>query len=175
MTIPQNDAPQWFIKVKDTVYGPYGEDRLRSFAHEGRLSARSLVSTQREGEFQKAGDDPVLSEFLNHSGARTDPANISGSAPGKARRFIVYARISDTSHSAFMETLSSFGVAIEAMPDVWLLSAHASAAALRNAMSQVLGAEDSLFIADASQGSSAWFNVGQDTDNRIRQFWQDTE
>ncbi|PHS24608.1 MAG: hypothetical protein COA84_08930 [Robiginitomaculum sp.] len=175
MTTPQNDAPHWFIKVKDTVYGPYNEERLRTFAHEGRMSARSLISTQKEGEFQSASEDPVLAEFLNQPAPRTDPANTSGNAPGKSCRFVVYAQISEHSRSTFMESLSSFGVAIEAMPDVWLLSAHASAAALRNAMSQVLGAEDLLFIADASQGSSAWFNVGQDADNRIRQFWQDSE
>jgi len=175
MTTPKNDAPHWFIKVKDTVYGPYGEERLRSFAQEGRLSARSLISTQRDGEFQSAGEDPMLAAFLNQSAERTDIANTSGSAPGKAHRFVLYAQISERSRATFAQTISSFGVAIEAMPDVWLLCAHASAAALRNAMSQVLGAEDLLFIADASQGSSAWFNVGQDVDGRIRQFWQESE
>ncbi|MDQ7018410.1 MAG: GYF domain-containing protein [Robiginitomaculum sp.] len=167
---PMGD-PVWFIKVKETVYGPYNEARLRTFASEGRLNRRSMVSQNKDGPFQSAGEDDFFASFL----PLTSPDKTVQSTPAQARRFVVFARISEISRPAFIETLSGFGIAIEAMPDVWLLSAHASAATLRNAMSQVLEAEDSLFIADATKGSSAWFNVGQDTDNRIRQFWQESE
>ncbi len=167
---PMGD-PVWFIKVKETVYGPYNDARMRTFASEGRLNHRSMVSQDKDGPFHRAGEDDFFASFLPRPSTETPVQN----TPSQARRFVVFARISEFSRPTFIETLSGFGIAIEAMPDVWLLSAHASAATLRNAMSQVLGAEDSLFIADASKGSSAWFNVGQDTDNRIRQFWQESE
>jgi hypothetical protein len=163
--------PVWFIKVKETIYGPYSEARMRTFANEGRLNSRSQVSQDKNGPFGTAGEDTVFASLLPTARAE----NAAQSTLAQARRFVIFARIGEASRPAFMEVISSFGIAIEAMPDVWLLSAHAQAATLRNAMSQVLGAEDSLFIADASQGNSAWFNLGQDTDNRIRQFWQESE
>ncbi len=166
-----NAMPQWYIKVKDTVYGPYDEERLQLFASEGRLGARSLVCTEKNGLFIPAIEDEILTTFLGGPVQQKS----ENAQPTTAHRFVVFAKISYHSRATFMESLSSFGVAIEAMPEVWLLSAHANAATLRNAMSHVLGSEDTLFIADASKGRSAWFNVGQETDARIRQFWQDSE
>ena len=171
MSMDPMGEPAWFIKVKETVYGPYNEARMRTFASEGRLNGRSRVSQDKNGPFHAAGEEAVFASLL----PKAHQENTEPAASSKACRFVVFARLGETSRPAFIEVISSFGIAIEAMPEVWLLSAHASAATLRNAMSQVLGAEDSLFIADATKGNSAWFNVGQDTDNRIRQFWQESE
>ena len=179
-----NDEPVWFIQVRETTYGPYSEDRMRAFAGEGRLSARSMVSLERDGDYHTAADDEILAGFFVEAGSITPEPDASASpqgqgamttSPGSAARFVIFARITEHSRAGFMGVLSGYGIAIEAMDDVWLLSAHASAATLRNAMSRVLSSEDVLFVADASQGASAWFNVGQETDKRIRQFWQESE
>ncbi len=163
--------PKWFIKVREAVYGPYTPERMQVFATEGRLSARSQVSMDEGGEFFAASDDETLAVYFTHSNAGTT----NFTAPSPSRRFVIFAKVTDESRSAFVDVLSGFGVAIEAMSNVWLLTAPAHADTLRNAMSQVLGHDDVLFIADASKGNSAWFNIGQDADGRIRQFWQDSE
>jgi GYF domain 2 len=163
--------PIWYIKVRETIYGPYGDAKMRSFAGEGRLGGHSMVRAGQDGEFAPASEVEALATILalpRTGGTKTE-------RPAQNRRFVIFAQISQNSHATFMETLSGFGVAIEAMPNVWLLSAQASAANLRNAMSRVLDSEDSLFITDASKGTSAWFNVGQNTDKRIREFWQESE
>lgn len=167
----ENAEPVWYINVRETIYGPYRDAKMRSFATEGRLGAHSMVRAGQDGDFVPASEIEALASII--ALPRTNKAKAE--RPAQNRRFVVFAQISQTSRDAFMETLSGFGVAIEAMPTVWLLSAQASAATLRNAMSQVLGSEDSLFITDASKGTSAWFNVGQNTDKRIREFWQESE
>ncbi len=161
---------QWFIKVRDTVYGPYSEARMAAFVSEGRLSGRSMVCATNDGEFHAASEEPGLEAYLNQNNASK-----ATDRPAAHRRFVIFAQIDDESRGVFLQKLAGFGVAIEAMPNVWLLNAQARADGLRNAMSQVLGSQDSLFIADASKGSSAWFNIGQDADGRIRQFWQESE
>ncbi|PHS28942.1 MAG: hypothetical protein COA85_02435 [Robiginitomaculum sp.] len=171
MSIDPMGETVWFIKVKETVYGPYNEEQMHVFTREGRLNSRSRISQDKNGPFHAAGEDNVFASLLPKTGQQ----NTEQTASSKACRFVVFARVGEISRPAFIEVISNFGIAIEAMPDVWLLSARASTATLRNAMSQVLRAEDSLFIADATKGSSAWFNVGQDTDKRIRQFWQESE
>lgn len=171
MSMDHNGEPVWFIKVRDTIYGPYDRERMRTFATEGRLSGRSQIGTDRDGPFGAAGEDAMLVDCFTPAGT----GHSESAAPSQTRRFVIFARICDDSRGSFMESLSSFGVAIEAMPDVWLLNAQTRASTLRNAMSHVLGSEDSLFVADASKGVSAWFNLGQDTDKRIRQFWQESE
>ncbi len=166
-----SSKPRWFIKVKETVYGPYGEERMKTFAREGRLNARSQVRIGAEGEFLTAQDDTELASLLTQTHGEISKAE----EPSTSHRFVIFAKITESSHANFVETLSDFGVATEVMPEVWLLSAPARADALRNALSQALGHDDALFIADASKGKSAWFNIGKDADSLIRQFWQESE
>jgi len=54
---------------------------------------------------------------------------------------------------------------------VWLLHSDNSAGAIRNELVQHLGNTDNVFIADASRGKMAWFNLGPEADARIRKVW----
>lgn len=162
-----SDEPSaWYIKARDTLYGPFGLERLRAFAAQGRFSARSLVSQSRGGTFRAAAEEPVLAALLQNASAP------SAAAPEPMRRFVIFARTGEDSYPGFMDRLSQAGEAVEAMDNIWLLRAPLCAHRLRNTLSQALGPDDCLFIADASGGTSAWFNLGQPMDARIRQFWQ---
>jgi hypothetical protein len=54
---------------------------------------------------------------------------------------------------------------------VWILRGAASAAHLRNELSHLLERNDKLLVVDASRDRSAWFNLGRDADQRIRELW----
>ena len=45
-------------------------------------------------------------------------------------------------------------------PLAWLLHTDRTAGAIRNELVQHLGQTDTLFIADATRGKTAWFNLG---------------
>ncbi len=171
------DKGAWFIKVRGTVYGPYSDDRMQGFIKESRVGARSLVSHDRDGDFERADDNPVMANWLSleqeSAPQQTPVATVS--AQSGPRRFVIFTQLSSASRAGFVDTLADFGVALEVMPGLWLLSANSAATQLRNALTHNLQEDDQIFIADASMGQSAWFNIGQEADARIREFWQNSE
>ena len=160
-------APQWFIRVREQLYGPYALEQMRALAAQNRLAGKSMTSRTRQGPFQCAADDPLLAaEVLDVPGTNPGQEQITAH-----RQLVVMARVGEDSLPAFMQSLSSFGVAIEVFKNFWLLNAPLTAEQVRNALSRDLQKEDALFVADASHGASSWFNLGQVLDMRIRQFW----
>jgi len=158
----------WFIKVDGRVYGPYTQAQMRAFIQEGRVAAHSLVSIERDGGWKPAVEIEILRSWLDQArGAANDRVD----AKGQAANFIIVADIRSETVQAFQAALSHFGDETSILEGVWLLRTASTAATLRNELSHLLDINDRLFVVDASQDKSAWFNLGDDVDQKIRNLW----
>ena len=170
--MPRDDgiAMTWFVKVEGRVYGPYTGAQMRAFVGEGRVAPHSTVSNSREDGFAKAGDIPQLKAWLED--ARKAPHE-KRPLPSDAltANFIIAADLTADHRAAFEAALPEFGEVEPVTAGVWILRGAASAAHLRNELSHLLGREDRLLVVDASRDRSAWFNLGRDADERIRELW----
>lgn len=170
--MPRDDgiAMTWFVKVEGRVYGPYTGAQMRAFVGEGRVAAHSTVSENRESGFAAASDIPQLKAWLDE--ARKAPHE-KRPLPADARtaNFIVAADLNGAQSGAFKAALAEFGEVEPVTPGVWILRGAASAAHLRNELSHLLNRDDKLLVVDASRDRSAWFNLGRDADERIRDLW----
>ncbi|MEE2567078.1 DUF4339 domain-containing protein [Hyphobacterium marinum] len=158
----------WFVKVDGRVYGPYTQAQMRGFIQEGRVAAHSLVSIERDGGWKPALEVEILRGWLDQA---RGAANDRSGGEGQASNFIIVADIRSETGSAFQSALSHFGDETKIVDGVWLLRTASSAARLRNELSHLLDRDDSLFIVDASRNKTAWFNLGDTIDQRIREVW----
>ncbi|MEE9271794.1 MAG: GYF domain-containing protein [Robiginitomaculum sp.] len=89
--------------------------------------------------------------------------------------YLIMAEIRSEGAMGFLRGLQSFGAAQRIGDTVWVLRSVYSAEQLRNTLSQSLDRQDRLFILDASNNKTAWFNIGADLDHRIRELWNEDE
>ena len=170
--MPRDDGitMTWFVKVEGRVYGPYTGAQMRAFIAEGRVAAHSIVSDERDGEFVSASATPQLKAWLDE--ARRAPTEKRPlPADAKTANFIISAELAEDSRNAFAAALAEFGDVQPISPSLWIMRGAASAAHLRNELSHLLGKDEKLLVVDASRDRSAWFNLGRDADQRIRDLW----
>ncbi len=178
----------WIVSVSDRAYGPYTTEQMESFAGEGRLAAASLIARAGETEFRHAGEEPLFSNLFQPSKiaplARAEslqpeePAaaqkfgrSDTDTKPGERSRYVVVADMKSRSIQGLEEELYRIGTAYPVLPQVWLLLSEMSVNTIRNLLIQQLGKLDVLFIADTTHDKCAWFNLGPETDTRIRRLW----
>lgn len=170
--MPRDDGiiMSWFVKVEGRVYGPYTGAQMRAFIGEGRVAAHSTVSDRREDGFAPAQDIAQLKPWLEE--ARRRPGE-KRPAPSDARtaNFIIVAELAAGSTAGFEAALSDHGDVEPIKAGVWLLRGASSASHLRNELSHLLAREDKLLVVDASRDRTAWFNLGREADERIRNLW----
>ena len=170
--MPRDDGitMTWFVKVEGRVYGPYTGAQMRAFVTEGRVAAHSMVSGERDGEFSNAGDIAQLKAWLDEA-RRAPNEKRPLPADAKTANFIIAADIAAESRAEFEAAVGEFGDVQPISTGVWILRGAASAAHLRNELSHMLERKDKLLVVDASRDRSAWFNLGRDADQRIRELW----
>ena len=160
----------WYVKVDGRVYGPYTAAQMRAFVGEGRVAAHSTVSEDREQGWRSAGDVPQFKAWLDE--ARHEPGKRrTPQSEGRSANFVVIADLAEENRAGFEAALSDFGDAERITGGVWLMRGAASAADLRNELSHLLGRDDKLLVVDASRDRTAWFNLGRESDQRIRELW----
>ncbi len=181
------DGP-WIIDVAGRAYGPYSVEQMRAFAQEGRVVAASLVARAGETEFRTADREPLFADLFASAKPSTPAQTVQKREPKHPTTFgrqdddergehrglshlVVMADMKSRSISGLEEEMHKLGVTIQLLPQVWLLSAEATANAVRNILIQQLGKLDVLFVLDASRDKAAWFNFGPELDTRIRRFW----
>ncbi|MHA6286957.1 DUF4339 domain-containing protein [Maricaulis sp. CAU 1757] len=160
----------WYVKVEGRVYGPYTPQQMRAFVSEGRIAGHSLVAPERDGDWKPASDVDTLREWLGELHHR--PSQEKRVTPGaRPANFVIIAEISSDKGGEFRTTLNTYGD-IESITDtVWLLRGPTTAAVLRNELSHILGRDDKLLVIDASHDRAAWFNLGREADQSIRELW----
>lgn len=161
----------WFIKVRNMVYGPYSKDRMIRFAAEGRLSAKTMVSDNRDQGFMLASEDSTLEDVLqNNDNPNSDDTKTAHGKHNSYRQFVLHTRLSPNMEMEFGSLLRQFGEPIEPIPGVWVLHGDTSSAHLRNVLSRELTVDDKLLIFEILPNQSAWFNIGEIEDRQFRTF-----
>lgn len=170
--MPRDDgiAMSWFVKVEGRVYGPYTPTQMRAFAGEGRIAAHSLVSAERDGEFAAASAIEEFKTWFAESdgGSKVEKRVTPGARPAN---FVVITEIRSENANDFRKSLEAYGDLENITTGVWLLRGPTTAAVLRNELSHLLDRDDKLLIIDASHDRAAWFNLGRDADQNIRNLW----
>lgn len=170
--MPRDDgiAMSWFVKVEGRVYGPYTPQQMRAFVTEGRIAAHSQVSAERDGEWSQASEISEFSEWLGASEERPKPEKrvTPGARPAN---FVIIAELQPDIAAEFKTALSAYGDIEPITANTWLLRGPTTSAVLRNELSHILGRDDKLLIIDASHDRAAWFNLGREADQNIRELW----
>lgn len=170
--MPRDDGitMSWFVKVEGRVYGPYTPQQMRAFVAEGRIAAHSQVSPDRDGIWAQASDIEEFREWLGETSERPLPEKRV--TPGvRPANFVVIAEIQSENAAEFAHALAAYGDLESITSGVWLLRGPTTSAVLRNELSHILGREDKLLVIDASHDRAAWFNLGRDADQNIRELW----
>ena len=193
----------WYVRAEGRVWGPYPHQRLAGFVKEGRISPSTLVCDGLEGPFTTAesqerlrplfglppeeghepaadGDELALSPAPG-ADRRDRLSALQGllaqvgvrPAPSAARPILVFAALSSLSATAFESVLAQHGPFERLDEGLWLVRGRQSPAALRNALSRRLRADDRLIAVDAPLDRTAWFNLGAEKERRARALWSD--
>ncbi|MBO6765426.1 MAG: DUF4339 domain-containing protein [Maricaulis sp.] len=170
--MPRDDGitMSWFVKVEGRVYGPYTPQQMRAFVAEGRIAAHSQISPDRDGIWAQASDIEEFRDWLEDLGQRKQPEKrvTPGARPAN---FVVIAEIHSETAAEFAHALAAYGDLESITSGVWLLRGPTTSAVLRNELSHILGRDDKLLVIDASHDRAAWFNLGREADQNIRELW----
>jgi hypothetical protein len=191
--------PIWFIKAQGRVWGPYPESRVEGFVAEGRVAATTLTATSADGPFSPAALQVELRRLFAPS-VEPKPTSESYAAPrsaphsaipyetlqrsaavgielepiehaGLLRPLLVFAALASLEEPAFEAALAIHGPYVRIAAGLWLVKARLGPAALRNALSRRLRADDTLLVAEAPLDRAAWFNLDLAEERKLRTFW----
>ncbi|WP_417478218.1 DUF4339 domain-containing protein [Maricaulis sp.] len=160
----------WFVKVEGRVYGPYTPPQMKAFVSEGRIAAHSQVSNARDEGWCAASDVDEFTDWLaeNAGGPAPEKRVTAGVRPAN---FVIVTEIQSEAGPEFRNALTAYGELEQITPGTWLLRGPTTAAVLRNELSHILDRDDRLLIIDATHDRAAWFNLGRDADENIRNLW----
>lgn len=177
----------WTISVGDRSYGPYSLEQLKSFQAQGRLAPYSLVARDQEA-FHPAGEDAQLAALFDAiarsptqpaaeppAGSHNGPHKFGQAArtatPGR-NRYIVISDLKFGSIAGLDEEIHKFGSALSFTPQSWIVVSEVSLNTLRTELIQKIGKRDTLIVVDVTHDKAAWFNLGPETETRMRRLWQ---
>ena len=162
----------WFVKVEGRVYGPYNAVQMQAFVGEGRIAGHSQISQEREEGWNAASDFEEYNSW--HEETKPEPDIERRVTPGaKPANFVIIAEIKSEYGPDFIAALPAYGKLEQITDGVWLLRGPTTASVLRNELSHILERDDKLMVIDASRDRSAWFNLGSDADQNIRNLWSE--
>jgi hypothetical protein len=175
----------WFVHVAGQNYGPYSEAQLATFVSEGRLGPQSLVAYSGDQNFRAARDVSRLAHLFESGEPSPRPAAAprgdaeatfgrlrnDSQRPGQESQLIIMADMKSRSIDLLEDEISKLGQFFSLLPQVWLLRTDQTVNAVRNKLVLQLGKLDRLFVADATNNKSAWFNFGPEIETRVRRVW----
>ncbi|NOX81738.1 MAG: DUF4339 domain-containing protein [Alphaproteobacteria bacterium] len=181
-------AENWCVKVVDKVYGPYTSAQMRKYAHEGRLSARSLISPAGSRAWCEARREAAFANFFGYNSfADNKPAGEpvfgkNNAAPNIARAnarkhaktsgvdianfVIIFDSVAATA-SRVEAAVVGLGNAFRIADNVWSLSCELTAVGVRNALAPYLSPTEKIFVVDATHGRASWQNFAPEHHSKI--------
>jgi hypothetical protein len=123
---------------------------------------RAVLGAPVAAQMQAASNITVFPQTEARAQTDSDP-----------HQFIIMAEIHSDNSLLFLRAIQNFGTVERVGDSVWVLKSDQSTETLRNALSQTLTRQDRLFIVDSAANKTAWFNIGADLDNRIRNLWDE--
>jgi len=193
----------WYVRAEGRVWGPYPDARMGTFVTEGRISPSSLVCDALEGPFVPAEQLnplrrlfglPLLEGEVDATTGESQAAleaqaperrdrlaglqallEQAGARPAAAasRPILVIAALASLPPTAFESILAQHGPFERLEDGLWLVRTRLAPAALRNALSRRLRADDRLIAVDAPLNRTAWFNLSAEKERRARALWSD--
>ncbi|CDO58407.1 hypothetical protein BN1012_Phect193 [Candidatus Phaeomarinobacter ectocarpi] len=189
---------RWVLQVSGRIYGPYTGHALRDYVREGRVVAHSMLARTGqpagEEEWMPAAQDPVLSQLFSAADTELlqvrqemDTPSPSGGGPqgfGSKKtqtdrrdqptsfNIVIITDVKSRSSGPLENALMSLGPAYKISANVWVVHTPSGAPEVVNLLTQHLGGSDRLFVVDATRNRTAWFNMGPETDAKIRQVWK---
>jgi len=165
----------WFIRAAGRIWGPYPEARMADFVQEGRLAAETPVASTAEGPFVAASHQARLYRLFASPEADAGPSASGPPEASSSRALLVWASLKSRRPDRLEALIGALGPYVQVEPGLWLVRTSMTPAALRNALTRRLEAEDRLMVLAAPLGQVAWFNLEGETDRTLRQLWTDVE
>ena len=165
----------WCVKVEEKVYGPYTNEQMRKFAHEGRLAAWSMIAPAGAEEWREARKEKNFAQFFGQKQSPQTFASNSDRAFGRrdqtakkqdstaaedvqTANFIVVFDVVSASATRNDAAIQSLGPAFKIADNVWHITCNLTAIGVRNAIAPYLNRNESIFVIDATRGRTSWQN-----------------
>jgi hypothetical protein len=157
----------WWVQVRGHVYGPYTIEQLAAFVEEGRIRPATRVSdSPSKGWIEARRVEALMAPLRAASEPAVEPQTVQEGA-----NVFVHVEIVSGAWPAFMAALESMGSICHLAPGLLLVRTRFAAGVIRNTLSQTLERGDRFVVIDATRDRFAWFNLGPETDARIREVW----
>ena len=128
---------------------------------------------------------PVLHPAPEQTPAATTPAagkpapsygprknQIDRRAKPTSFNILIVADVKSRSSGPMETALMSLGPAYKVSANSWVVHTPSGAPEVVNLLTQHLGSSDRLFVVDATRNRTAWYNMGPETEAKIRQVWK---
>lgn len=161
-------SPEYFVKVENTIYGPFTRNLMEQFVEENRVGPQTLISDQAYGAYQPASTTP---EFEDWSQAVKTKRYVGRPLPTV---YLIIADIQPSKKREFLIVLDQMGRSQKIAESAWVLSTVTDMRFVREALSRNLTEEDHLFIHDSFSNSAGWFNLDEGVDEKITALWKET-
>ena len=174
----------WYVEAAGRIWGPYPEDRIEVFIGEGRVAPETPLATDKAGPFTPADRCARFRPLFPKEDQRPEPSRpprrpveterpltlgLGAPETEPPRPLLVWAQLAHP--QGFEAALGAYGPAVRIERELWLVRARSSPAALRNALSRRLEADDILMVVEAQLAQTAWFNLDDTTDRAVRRLW----
>jgi hypothetical protein len=83
-------------------------------------------------------------------------------------KFVIACDPRSVARTTLDAAINAKGEALRVLDNVWILRAEGSAGTIRNDLIQILGARDTLFVADLMTARTAVHHLGPEMETRIR-------
>lgn len=162
-----NTAPaRWYVRVDETVYGPFTDAVLAEYLDEGRVTAQSFVRHGTLDPFRQVATIPALMAHLQEK-------TPSKAATQSAKACLVMAEIRSGQAMRFLQTLQSLGEVQRIGQTVWLLRSAATPSQITETLSPPLGMDDRLFVVEVQEAAHSGFNLGREIDGKLKSMLSD--
>lgn len=163
---------QWYVRLDNTVYGPFDDRAVWTYVQEGRVTAASHMSLRPDNGYQPASSwleiahwfqTPIV-EIPTAIAPEPDP---EPEAPAFAAVMMIMAEINSGREAIFEQTLQSFGDAYRLGEALYMVRCNIDELELRSILGPTLAVNDRLLIADTTHASFAGYNLGTEVDDTL--------
>ncbi|MGD1935261.1 MAG: hypothetical protein ACFB0Z_12270 [Candidatus Phaeomarinobacter sp.] len=155
---------------------PAGEENWMPAAQDPVLSTlfspaeAELMNVRQEMTGNAALDDQTYSGDPKGFGTKNDKADQRPKPT--SFNIVIITDVKSRSSGPLENAVMSLGPAYKVSANAWVVHTPSGAPEVVNSLTQFLGSMDRIFVVDATRNRTAWFNMGPETDAKIRQVWQ---
>ncbi len=132
------------------------------------------AAAQPQGQPAAAPATPAATAPAREAPAQYGPrkSQIDRRAKPTSFNIMIVTDVKSRSSGPLETAIMSLGPAYKISANAWVVHTPSGAPEVVNSLTQHLGGSDRLFVVDATRNRTAWFNMGPETDAKIRQVWK---